>query len=50
MDELKDMTLEQMNYEITIANLDDAIKYLEECEANLHEMMKEIDELKDYFG
>jgi len=47
MDELKDLTLEQMNWEICQADLDDAIKHLQECRERLEKMLKNIDELRD---
>jgi hypothetical protein len=46
MDELKDLTLEQMNWEICQANLDDAIKHLQECRENLEKALKNIGELR----
>ena len=45
MDEL---TLEQMNWEICIANLTDASKYLQECRDNLEKVLKNIGELREY--
>ena len=47
MDELKDLTLEQMNWEICMANLNDAIKYLQECRENLEKVLKNIWELRN---
>jgi len=44
MDEL---TLEQMNWEICMVNLTDAIKYLQECRENLEKALKSIRELRD---
>jgi len=45
MDELKD--LEQLNWEICMANLSDAIKYLQECQENLEKTLKNIGELRN---
>ncbi len=47
MDELKEINLEQMNWEICLANLTDAIKYLQECRENLEKALKNIGELRD---
>jgi len=47
MDELKDLTLEQMNWEICQANLTDAIKYLQECREHLEKALENIGELRD---
>ncbi len=47
MDELKDLNLERMNWEICQANLDDAINCLHECCENLEKALKNIGELKD---
>ena len=47
MDKLKDLTLEQMNWEICQANLTDAIKYLHECREHLEKVLKNIKELRD---
>jgi len=49
MDELKDLTLEQMNWEICEANLTDAIKHLQECRENLEKALRNIDETKQYY-
>jgi len=46
MDELKDLNLEQMNWEICQANLIDAIKHLQECREQLEKSLKNIGELR----
>ena len=48
MDELKDLTIERMNWEICLDNLTDAIKYLQECRERLEKALKNIDELRKY--
>jgi len=47
MEDLKDLTLEQMNWEICQANLTDAINALIECRENLEKALKNIGELRD---
>ena len=47
MDELKDLNLERMNWEICQSDLDDAIKYLQECREHLEKALKNIGELRD---
>jgi len=48
MDELKDITLEQMNWEICQDSLTDAINHLQECRENLEKALKNIDDLRHY--
>jgi len=50
MDELKDLNLEQMNWELCIANLDDAIKYLQECRERLEKALHNSQQLRDNEG
>jgi len=47
MDELEDLTLEQMNWEICQANLTDAIRHLQECKENLEKALKNVGKLRD---
>jgi exonuclease VII small subunit len=44
---MDDLTLAQMNWEICLANLIDAIKYLRECREHLEKALKNIGELRD---
>uniref|UniRef100_A0A6M3LR91 Uncharacterized protein n=1 Tax=viral metagenome TaxID=1070528 RepID=A0A6M3LR91_9ZZZZ len=46
MNKLEDLALEQTHWEICLANLTDAIKYLQECQENLAKALKNIDELR----
>ena len=46
--DIKDLTLEQMNWEICMANLNDAVRYLEECRERLERSLKNIGDLKNY--
>jgi len=40
-------TLEQMNWGITEANLEDAVNYLQECRVNLEKALKNLSELSE---
>jgi len=42
-----DRTLEQMNWGITEANLEDAVSYLQECRVNLEKALKNLSELSE---
>ena len=44
---MDDLTLEQMDWEICQANLNDAIKYLQECREHLEKALKNIGELRN---
>jgi len=44
---MEDLTLEQKNWEICQANLNDAIKHLQECREQLEKALKNIKELRD---
>ena len=43
---MKNLTEEQLNWKLVIANLDDTIKYLEECRAHFEKALKSILKLK----
>ena len=43
---MEDLTLEQMNWEICIAHLDDSVKYLQECIDEFDKAMRNLRELK----
>lgn len=45
---MEDLTLEQMNWEICLADLDDAIKYLRGCREKLEKALQNIGELREY--
>ena len=45
--ELEELTLEQMNWELAEAALDDAIKHLQECQIRLDKAMGNLKELTD---
>jgi len=44
---LYDLTLEQINWEIAEADLNDAIKHLQECRERLEQAMSNLKELTD---
>ena len=44
---MEDITLEQMNLEICMADLNDAIRELQECQHDLRKALNNIRELKD---
>ena len=46
-DDFQDLTVAQMNWELCMANLDDAITYLEECRRNLDKALNYLEELKN---
>ena len=46
MPELEDLTLEQLNWEIAEAELDDAVKHLKECRERLEDVLSNLQELK----
>ena len=46
---MEDLTLEQMNWEICMANLTDAIKYLQECRESLEKALRNIYEAQRYY-
>jgi hypothetical protein len=41
---MKELTVAQLNWEICIANLNDCIKYLEECQRNLDKSLEDLRE------
>jgi len=47
MPDLDDLTLEQMNWELAEADLDAAIKHLQECQIRLDKAMSNLKELTD---
>ena len=44
--DIKDLNLEQTNWELCMVDLDDAIKHLQECQHNLRKALNNIRELK----
>ena len=44
---MDDLTLEQMNWELSMVSLEDAIRHLQECRERLEKALGNIGELRD---
>ena len=47
---MEELTIAQLNWELAMADLDDSIKYLQECRVELDKAMKNLAEFRKRLG